>query len=79
MNEKTEDPIPTIRELHPAFTEEEIREAETFWISYLNLALRIYERTHRIPQRRRHAGTLTSRAAPPTMKGERSKNNTRIL
>ena len=77
MKKETDNAPPTIRELYPRFTDEDLREAEVFWNSFLNLALRIYERTHG-PEERRRFGILTSPADPPTMKGERSKNNTRI-
>ena len=79
MKEKSEDPIPTVRDLYPAFSEEELREAEVFWNSYLNLALRIHQRIHGGSEQRRRLGILTSPADLLTMKGERSKNNTRIL
>ena len=68
-------PAPTIRDLYPAFTENELRLAEENLERYLQLALQIFERTE--AERQSPGADLTprTRTVPSTHQGRLTNRN----
>ena len=63
---------PTIRDLYPHLSDEELREADENLGRYIELTLRIYERIRNDPEAYARFKALTASELHPTMKFERS-------
>ena len=65
-------PTPTIRDLYPNFTEQELAEAEDNLERYLALVLRIYERIQADPESYAHFRALTEKIRAVSCKSSES-------
>jgi hypothetical protein len=65
-------PAPTIRDLYPDFTDEQLAEAEDNLEQYLLLMLRIYERIHGDPESYARFRALTEKIHAVSLKTSRS-------
>ena len=60
----------TIEELHPSYTEAELRQAEQDWLEYLQLLLRIYKRIIADPAQYARFKALTADLKSATIKAQ---------
>ncbi len=63
---------PTLRELYPHLTDEQLKEAEETLDQYVAFCLRVYERIKADPQAYAQLQALTAARRADTMKSERS-------
>lgn len=63
--------VPTLRELYPTLSEEELKEADINLQRYLEVCLRIYERLLADPEAYARFEALTQPPWPPTMEGRK--------
>jgi hypothetical protein len=67
-----QDNAPTIRDLYPDLTDEELKEARENLSRFVALTLRIFERISAAADTKAHTETLTDQESFPTVKSERS-------
>ena len=67
--------LATLWRIYPSFDTETLKEAESFWTRYLELALLIYEELRAEPKRYAEFQALTKSSPVRTMNEQRSQTN----
>ena len=73
--EPNTDSLAALRRIYPSFDTEALKEAESFWTRYLELALLIYEELRAEPKRYAELQALTKNPNARTMNRQRSNTN----